>query len=106
MKKNSKNNKLCLICESEATCLCFECTDYFCDSCFKLIHEKKSQNNHNKEKIDPFVPIDVKCLEHPKILMNLFCLDEKGTLILFNKYNLYFPNYRTLLYILLLQKYS
>ena len=70
--------KDCEICQSNATCLCFECISYFCESCFKLIHDKKVNTNHKKEMIDPFVPIDVKCPEHKKHPMDLFCFEEKG----------------------------
>ena len=28
--------------------------------------------------IDFFVPLDVKCLEHPKVINNLFCVNDKG----------------------------
>ena len=73
--------KLCELCHSEAKCLCFECFMYFCDSCFKFIHEKSTNKEHKKENIDYFVPIDFKCTEHPKNLLNLFCLDEKGKII-------------------------
>ena len=31
-----------------------------------------------EEEIDPFISIDIKCQEHPKIPMNLFCLKEKS----------------------------
>ena len=81
MEKNSQNLnfKNCDICEKDASNICFECMMYFCESCFKLVHDKKiSNNNHKKEKIDYFVPIELKCSEHPKNNLNLFCLDEKG----------------------------
>ncbi len=44
--------KFCNICENDATCLCFDCMNYFCDSCYKLIHDKKKKE-HKKEKADP-----------------------------------------------------
>ena len=78
MKSNEKNQKKCEICESEATCLCITCQNYFCDSCFKLIHDKQVNSNHKKEIIDPFIPIDVKCPEHDKYPMDYFCVNEKG----------------------------
>ena len=79
MEEKKKNFKLCDICESQATLLCLEClTNYYCDSCYKMIHDKKVKNNHKPEKIDYFVPIDTKCPEHPNVPLNLFCLDEKG----------------------------
>ena len=45
MKKNQKN---CEICESDATNLCLTCQNYYCESCFKLIHDKK-QKSHKKK---------------------------------------------------------
>ena len=82
MKQKLKSPK-CDICESDATSLCIACQEYFCDSCFKLIHDKK-QTKHEKESIDVFVPIDIKCPEHPTVPLNLFCTDEKGNKIFFN----------------------
>ena len=75
------NIKQCDICGTNASCLCFDCINYFCESCFKLIHDKKINSGHKKEKIDPYIPIDLKCKDHPKIPLNLFCIDEKGNLI-------------------------
>ena len=71
------NVKKCDLCGSNATCICFECLNYFCDSCFKVIHNIKKVN-HKKEKVDPFVPPDFKCENHPRGIMDLFCVDEKG----------------------------
>ena len=65
------------ICESNSTCLCITCQNYFCDTCFKYVHDKKTKP-HEKEQIDLFVPIDIKCPEHPSVPLNLFCKDEKG----------------------------
>ena len=78
MEKNQRNNKHCEICKELATSLCLQCMNYFCDSCYKFVHDKKVNINHKKEKIDFFVPIDIKCPEHPSNLLNLFCVDEKG----------------------------
>ena len=78
MKTNQKNYKQCEICKSEATSLCFKCISYYCDACFKYVHEKKENSDHKKEKIDYFAPIDTKCPEHEKVPINLFCIDEKG----------------------------
>ena len=50
---------------------------YFCEWCFKFVHEK-SCNDHKKEEIDYLVPIDLKCPEHPKNIINLFCVEERG----------------------------
>ena len=52
--------------------------NYFCESCYKFIHDKKENSNHKKEKIDYYVPIDTRCLVHPKNSLNLFCIDENG----------------------------
>ena len=78
MQKKDKLLKECEICQSNATCLCFKCISYFCESCFKFVHEKKVNSHHKKESIDPFVPIDVKCPTHEKYPMDFFCVDEKG----------------------------
>ena len=76
---NHKNFKLCEICDAEATSLCLEClSNYYCDGCYKLIHDKKKNSSHKKVKIDYYVPIDTKCPDHPKKQMDLFCIDEKG----------------------------
>ena len=80
MENNKTNQKLCELCHEIATNLCFNCHNYYCDSCYKFVHEKKNNTNHKKENIDPFVPIDIKCPIHKNIPMNLFCVDEKGKL--------------------------
>ena len=73
-----EKTKICEICNLNATSLCFQCSSYFCDSCSKFVHDKQVNSQHIKEKIDPYIPIDIKCPEHPKSLNNLFCADEKG----------------------------
>ena len=78
MKNNQSNIKQCEICKNDATSLCLNCLSYFCDSCFKFIHDKKVNSEHKKEKIDYFVPIDTKCPDHPQIPLTLFCTDEQG----------------------------
>ena len=78
MEVNQKNFKKCEICEVEATCLCMQCISYFCNECYKLIHDKKAKSGHKKEKIDYFIPMDTRCPEHPPNYMNLFCLEEKS----------------------------
>ena len=83
MESNKKNFKQCEICKADATSLCLECISYFCDACFKYIHDKKENNNHKKEKIDYFVPIDTKCPDHQKRIIDLFCIDEKGNFNIF-----------------------
>ena len=84
MEKN-KNIKECDICGANATCLCFNCIQYFCESCYKYVHDKQKNSIHKKEQIDPYVPIDLKCPEHPINPLVLFCLDEKGNKVLYNK---------------------
>ena len=70
--------KNCNYCSSKAECICFECLNYFCDACFKIIHDLKKVN-HKKEKIDPFIPLDIKCENHPRGILDFFYVDEKGT---------------------------
>ena len=82
MQRNQKNYKQCEICEIEATCLCLKCYNYYCDACYKYAHDKKKSNNHKKEKIDYFVPMDTKCPDHEGNRINLFCVNEKGKNIL------------------------
>ena len=76
MEKKETKIKNCGICESDATCLCFDCYNYFCESCFKFVHEKR-KSNHKKEKIDPYLPFNFRCPEHQRGLLDLFCIDEK-----------------------------
>ena len=87
MKNKDELIKKCEICNTDATCLCFMCKNYFCERCYKLIHDIKNDPKHKKEKIDPYVPIDIKCPQHPDVPMNLFCVDEKGNFIFFNFLN-------------------
>ena len=82
MENRHKNIPECEVCGNEANSICYECYMYFCDSCYKIAHSKKQDNKHKKEKIDYFVPIETKCLEHHKVPINLFCLDEKGNYLL------------------------
>jgi len=77
MEKSKNKIKECDICGTNATCLCFKCILYFCDSCYKLIHDKQKNANHKKELLDPYMPIDLKCPDHPIIPITLFCLNEK-----------------------------
>ena len=83
MEKDEKQFKDCEICYSNATCLCFECNSYFCERCYKLIHDVKNDPKHKKENIDPFIPIELKCPIHQQNPMNLFCVNEKGNYIYF-----------------------
>ena len=70
--------KKCDIWASYANSLCYECLNYYCDTCSKFIHDKENNSKHKKEKIDPYVPIDTKCPLHSKNPLSLFCLEEKG----------------------------
>ena len=78
MEVDNKNNKYCQICGELALNLCYDCVMYLCDSCFKFIHNKNININHKTEKIDCFVPFDLRCENHPKDRINLFCLKEMG----------------------------
>ena len=73
----SSSNNICFICGADATCLCFECVKYYCDSCFNIIHEKQLKS-HKKENIDPYLEYDLKCPIHPKYSSNLFCTNDNG----------------------------
>jgi len=76
-----KNIKQCEICKAkEAITLCLDCHFYFCENCYKSSHDIEKNSNHNKEKIDLFVPIDTTCPDHERSPMNLFCIDEKGNI--------------------------
>ena len=77
MDKKEKSIKECNICGKNATSLCFKCLQYFCEDCYKYVHNKQINSNHKKEEIDIYVPIDLKCQDHPENSLNLFCLDEK-----------------------------
>ena len=83
MEKDKNENKLCEICGEIASSLCLQCINYLCDSCYKFIHDKQWNNHHKKEKIDNFIPIETKCLNHPKYPLGLFCVNEKGIYIYF-----------------------
>ena len=84
MEMNQKNFKYCDICkEEQAKSLCLQCFSYFCDNCFKYVHDGKKNIDHKKQDIDLYVPIDIWCPEHKKIAINLFCLEEKGNNIIY-----------------------
>ena len=87
--------KKCEVCKTDASCLCFQCMSYFCDSCFKLSHNNEEFKFHKKEKIDYYVPIDIKCLEHKLFPNKLFCINENG-----NLYKLIFLFFRIMLSLL------
>lgn len=84
--------KKCGICKEFAKNLCLKCNNYFCESCFKFVHDKPSNQDHKKENIDPFIPIDIKCQFHPEYPIKIFCVDEMGKILL-----LIFINFRALL---------
>ena len=50
MELNKKNFKQCEICEIDATNLCLECISYYCDACYKYVHEKKGKKIIKKKK--------------------------------------------------------
>ena len=76
--EKNKNKKVCELCNTKATCLCFKCYNYFCERCYKIIYDIKNNPEHKKEIIDQYVPINVKCPIHPQDRTNLFCIDDKG----------------------------
>lgn len=78
MEKNNSFIKKCDICKEDAIYICFSCKQYFCESCYKFIHNKPINSNHKKENIDLYIPLELKCQEHPDNPLNLFCLNEKG----------------------------
>ena len=85
MEIKQKNKKQCDICKAkEAICLCPQCFSYYCDKCFKCVHEEEKNKVHKKEEIDYFVPIDTRCPDHEGDNISLFCLDEKGITIFYN----------------------
>ena len=99
MEKIEKQFKDCEICYSNITCLCFKYNSYFCERCYKTIHDIKhdikNDPTHKKENIDPFIPIELKCPIHSQNPMNLFCANDKGKYI-----NLY-KSFRNMLLIML-----
>ena len=80
MENTQNKDILCELCNSNATNLCFPCFSYFCESCYKLFHSKKDNNQHKKEKINYLIPIVTKCVEHSKYPNELFCLKEKSNI--------------------------
>jgi len=86
MEDKKSQIKECNFCGSDSKCLCFDCLLYFCDNCYKLIHDMKKNMTHKKENIDPYISINLKCSEHPKFPVTLFCLEEKSNNIYFYLY--------------------
>ena len=82
MENIQKNFKQCDMCKiREATSLCHPCFSYYCNCCFKAVHERTENKEHKVVKIDYFVPIDTRCPEHKGDNITLFCIDEKGKII-------------------------
>ena len=69
--------KKCESCQIDATCLCYQCMSYLCDSCFKITHNNELKKSHKKDKIDYFAPIDIKCPLHKLYPNGLFCVNDK-----------------------------
>jgi len=82
MEAKTKIRK-CEVCLVEATCLCYKCLEYYCDSCYNISHKSEEKKNHKKEKIDYYISMDMKCPEHNLNPNNLFCVDEKGNIIIY-----------------------
>lgn len=75
--------KICEICKEKATSICFDCSFYLCDDCFQFIHAKNANSEHKKEDKDPLISFDIRCPDHPKIPLSLFCTEEKSKIIYF-----------------------
>ena len=102
MENKQKNFKQCDMCkDNDGTSFCFQCFSYFCDKCFKWVHEGTKNSEHKKENIDVYVPIDTRYPAHNGNNINLFCIDDKGKYI-----NIIIIWYRTLLCLLPLFKSS
>ena len=69
--------KKCEICKENALFLCFQCNNYYCERCYKFVHDIKINSQHIKEKIDPYVPIDIKCLNILTIKFIYFVLIKR-----------------------------
>ena len=81
MEVKQKNYKQCDMCKDiEATSLCLQCFSYYCDECYKPVHNRQRNKEHKKEAIDYNVPIDTHRPKHSGNNMNLFCIDEKSNI--------------------------
>ena len=78
MEQKTELLKKCDICATFAKNLCLECLNYYCDSCYKFVHDKENNSKHKKDQIDPYVPIDIKCPLHSRSPLNLYCIEDKG----------------------------
>ena len=76
MEKNKTHN--CFICELNSSCLCFKCQNYYCEKCFKLVHDYKKNGEHKKELIDSFIFFDLKCTFHKDQINSLVCVEDKS----------------------------
>jgi len=83
MVENLMIIKKCNLCLLEASSICFKCKKYFCDNCYKIIHEIKKNNEHEKTKINPYLSIDFFCQNHPEYPLELFCLNDGGKDIIY-----------------------
>ena len=92
MENSIKEGKICEICKDTATNICINCLSYLCDSCYKYVHDKANNLFHQKEDIDSFISIDIKCPKHPKSSINLYCANEKSK-IYFNYFYKYIGLY-------------
>ena len=77
MEDKRKNIKVCEICKNDANCLCFQCISYFCDSCYKFVHDKKTNEQHKKENIDSYFQLKQNVLIILKIELIYFVLMKK-----------------------------
>ena len=85
MVENLSKLKKCDLCNFESFWICFQCKKYYCDKCYKIIHDLKKSQGHKKELIDPFIYYDLKCSIHKTQQNSLFCLDDKSKkIILYN----------------------
>lgn len=78
MENETKKAKVCDICGEEANIICFDCVNYYCDSCSNFIHGKKINKEHKKEKIYFSNLLNIKCETHPKNKLEYFCLNENS----------------------------
>lgn len=76
--ENIFKGNFCELCKGPATNICYDCSFYLCDDCFDYLHIKKVNSEHKKEKIDPIIPINIKCPRHPKMLLSFYCIEENS----------------------------
>ena len=78
MVDNDDGQKLCISCEEDATIVCFDCKNYYCESCFSFFHKKAKNKNHKRAEISSVLPIEINCLKHQGYQIISFCLTDKG----------------------------